>query len=102
MSVAVIFFFYGYDSVVTFAVLLLSLQALDDSDQPTSQKTTRERRLVHEHQNVDGVAIFRDGRRYKSEVVGKSHSDRQNLFQLEDPLVGIERVFVAPSFRCFD
>jgi len=36
------------------------------------------------------------------EVVGKCHSGRQDLFQLEDSLFGIVGVLVAAPFRCFD
>src|ERR1700746_3365682 len=101
-GIAVILFFDSHDSVVPFAVLFLSLFSFDDPDQPTSQQTTRKRRLVHQHQNVDRVTILGNSRRDKSEVVGESHTSRKHLFQLEDSLVRIEGIFVATAFWCFD
>lgn len=58
VSVAVIFFFYGNDPIIPFALSLLTLVALYDSNQPTPQKTTGKSRFVHEDQNIHWISVL--------------------------------------------
>jgi hypothetical protein len=47
-------------------------------------------------------AIFGRTPRHKTEVVGKRHASRQNLFQQKHPLTFVKRVFVPAALRRLD
>ena len=102
MSVAVIFFLNGHDSVVPYAILSLPCSPFDDPDQPTSQQTTGKRRLIHEHQNVDRVPILGDGRRYKSEVLGKAMPAGRTFFSSKILWSGSKAYLLRLRFGVFE
>ena len=58
MSIAVVGFLNGDDSIVALALFLLALLALDDADDTAFQDTAGEGRFVHEHKHICRIAIF--------------------------------------------
>jgi hypothetical protein len=58
--------------------------------------------FVHQHQDIDGIAVVGFGRGNETEIVRKRHSRRQNLLQFENVIVRIEGELVPASFGSFD
>src|ERR1700730_5282624 len=102
MRIAMIHLLDGHNTIIAFGLALFSLFALYDTDGATLQQTSRKGRFVHQHEYVGRVAIFSQGGWNKSEVIRKGHPGWQHLRKLEYLLFGIERIFVAASFRRFD
>jgi hypothetical protein len=90
------------DSVIADFLFLIALLTLYHSDDAALQNAPGECRFVHQHQNVDGIAVVSFGRRDKAKVVGKCHPSRQYLFQFKDALVCIERKLIPAALGCFD
>src|ERR1700730_16261699 len=75
VSVRVVHQFDCYNTVVAFDILLfLALLALDDSHWAAFYQASRIRRLVHQYQHIDGIAVLRFGLRGESKDVGGSHT----------------------------
>jgi len=91
------------DAVVTVDVFLFfDLFAFDDADRAGFDQTADERGLVHEDQDIDGIAITGFSGRNEAEVVRKAHAGGKNAAKKEDAVVGIVGVFVAAAFGSFD
>lgn len=83
--------------VIALFFSVFGLLAFDYSDQPSFHNAAWERRLVHQDQDIDRVAVIGFGGRNESEVVGKHHSFGQHFLQLETALFSIECIFVAAA-----
>jgi len=94
--------FNRHDSVIAYPLFLLPLFALDDPDDPALQQTAHKRGFIHQHENIHRITILRARARHKTEVVGKRHASRQNLFQQKHPLTFVKRVFVPAALRRLD
>lgn len=102
VSVAVIHLLDGDDAIVAVCLLAPSLLALDDADGAAFEKAAGKGGLVHQHQNVGRITVFRERGRDESKIVGKGHASGQNLREFKYFLFRVERIFVAASFRSFD
>src|SRR5689334_10977639 len=92
----------GDDAVIPLFVFLVSLFSFNDPNGTAGQHASGECRLIHQVQNVYGIAVVGLGRRHESEVEGKGHSGWQYFFQFEDPLVWVEGELVSASFWSLD
>ncbi len=92
----------GDEAVIADTLLPVELFALEDPDKPGGHGATRKGRLIHQQQDIDGVAIGREFAWQKSEVVRKTHTRWQNLGERKDLLLGIESIFVTAALRCLD
>jgi hypothetical protein len=92
----------GQQAVVAGGLFAVALFAFDDSDETGAEEAAGECGLVHEDENVDGIAVGGNGTGKKAEVVGELHAGRKDFFEGEDLLIGVEGVFVATALGGFD
>ena len=92
----------GDEAVVADAFFAVDLLAADDADEARGDEAARESGLVHEKENVDGIAVVGEGAGEEAEVVGKDHAGGESVFEGEDFLVGVEAEFVAAALGGFD
>ena len=90
------------DSVITRCLIAVVLFGLDNSDRPTREDAARERGLIHKHQHIDRIAVFRTSGRDESEVIRKRHACGQNLLQMKDLFFEVKGVLVPATLRRFD
>src|SRR6266851_2647337 len=84
--------------VVTNLLLAVELFAFDDSKETSTDGAAREGRLIHQEQNVDRIAVLSASLRQKTEITGKCHPSRKDLFERENALVRIEGKLVPVTF----
>lgn len=92
----------GDEAVVADFLFAVELFALDYADQASAYGDSREGGFIHKQQDVDGVAVGRDGLGYETEIPGEDHSGGKNRLEGEDALFGIVGKFVAASGGGFD
>ena len=92
----------GNQAVVADFLFSVELFSLNHSDEAGSHRATGVSGFVHQQQDIDGIAVGRDGSRQEAEVVGEDHACRQDFFECEDTLIGIVGEFVAAMSRRFD
>src|SRR5277367_276015 len=76
---AVIFFLHSHDAIIPLKFLLLTLFALDDSNDPALQHAAGESGLVHQHQNIRRVTVISERGWHKTKIVGKFHPCREDF-----------------------
>src|SRR5438270_3441002 len=69
-----------HQPVVANPLLSIDLLSLDNANKPRGNQHARIRRLIHQQQHVDRIAVIRHGLGKKSEIIRKRHSRRQYLF----------------------
>ena len=92
----------GDEPVVADALLAVDLFAADNTDKAGADETAGEGGLVHEKEDVDGIAVVGESAGEETEVVGEGHAGGENLLEREDLLVGVEAIFVAASLGSFN
>src|SRR4051794_13846444 len=94
--------FDHHDSIISFLAFSIGLFPFDDSDRPAVQDAAGEGGLVHQYQNINGIAVLCQGRRNETEIVRKTHARRQDLLQLKDSLSLIKGVFISTALWRLD
>src|SRR5580704_19064193 len=91
------------DAIVTVGLfLLVDLLAFDDADGTGFDQAADKGGLVHEDEDINGIAVTGSGGRDEAEVVGEAHTGGKNAAKKEDAIVGIIGVFIAAAFGSFD
>jgi hypothetical protein len=90
------------EAVVSDALLAVDLLTFDDSDEAGGNENAGEGWLIHENEDVDGVAVSGDGAGEESEVVGEGHAGGKDGFEREDMLIGVKGELVAADTWGFD
>src|ERR1700704_4238964 len=70
---------YRKEPIIPRNLFALFLLALNNSNQPTPENTAGERRLIHQHENIDGIAVVSFSGRYKSKIIRECHSSGEDL-----------------------
>jgi len=68
-------------AIVALGLAVFRLLSLDRADQLTLNETAGKRRRIHQHQDVQRIAVIGFGLWNESEVIGKHHPGRENFFQ---------------------
>src|SRR5215471_17119999 len=89
-------------AIVPLGFTSLGLLRFDHSEQPRLDEATDEYRFVHQHEDIEGIAILSDRAGDRSEIEWKDSALRQNCFQFVSINLEIERILVAAAFRSVD
>lgn len=92
----------GDQAVVPNFIFSVELFSLNHSDETGSHCATGVSGFVHQQQDIDGIAVGRNGARQEAEVIGEDHARGQDFFECEDTLIGIIGEFIAAVSRRFD
>jgi len=67
------------EAVVADGLAAVLLLAFDDADETGAQKAAGKGWLIHENQNVNGVAVTGNRTRQEAEVIGEGHTSGENF-----------------------
>ena len=101
VCVLVIHFGDGEEAVVAVLLFAFDLFAFDDADESGTNGDARKGGLVHQEENVNGVAVGSLGPGKEAEIVGEAHAGGKDLFDGEDVLLLVEGELIAAAFRVF-
>src|ERR1700728_946358 len=89
-------------AVVPNLLFAVQLFAFNDADEAGTHGNAGKSRLVHQQQDIEGVAVRCKGPGQKTEVVREAHACRQNRLDGKDSLLGIEGKLVAAALGGFN
>src|SRR5690349_12836329 len=89
-------------TIVFDSLAILGLLRMDHPDEPDIHQGANGCWFVSQNEHIDGVAIFRFGRRDETEIKRKIQSLRKDIGQFEKPARLIELVFPAAVLRRLD
>ena len=92
----------GEEAVVAIGLSVLCLFDLHDAEEADKEGAAGKAGLVHEDEDVEGIAVAANRLRKETEVVREDHAGGKSGFKDEDALFFIKAVLVAAAARCFD
>lgn len=89
-------------TIVPYFSSFVQLFAFNNADKTRPEQTAWKSRLIHQNQNVDGVAVAGYCSRQKAEIIGKRHPGGEDFAQREDLLIRVESIFISASLGRFN